>query len=264
MATWWAGRYGERVSERSAQAEREYRIEELAEAAGVPVRTLRYYQERRLLPPPKRRGRVAVYSHRHLQRLRLISELLDRGYRLDGIEELLTAWEQGRDVGELLGFQWAVTAPWSRRTETEMTMEELEELFGDQLTPDVLDEAVELGYIEIRGDRIVHRVPRLMEATAALVAEGIPLAELLALSWELEAAFDRIAYTFVRLARRHLIGRMSQPPTPEELARVAEAVERLRPVTRTVADEHFARAMDRRIRKEFAQLAPRLTGTDRS
>ncbi|MBA9002434.1 MerR family transcriptional regulator [Thermomonospora cellulosilytica] len=252
------------MSEEAAQAEREYRIEELAEAAGVPVRTLRYYQERRLLPPPRRRGRVAVYSQGHLERLRLISELLERGYRLDGIEELLAAWEQGRDVGELLGFEWAVTAPWSQQAETEMTMDELAGLFGDQLTPEVLDEAAELGYIEIRGDRIVHRVPRLMEATAALVAEGIPLAEILALSWELEAAFDRIAYTFVRLARRHLVDRMGDPPTPAELARLAESVERLRPVTRTVADEHFARAMDRRIRKEFTHLTPRLTAPDRS
>jgi len=37
---------------------REYRIGELAREAGITVRTLRYYQERKLLPPPRREGRI--------------------------------------------------------------------------------------------------------------------------------------------------------------------------------------------------------------
>jgi DNA-binding transcriptional MerR regulator len=246
------------MSEVPARPGQEYRIEELAREAGIPVRTLRYYQERRLLPPPRREGRIAVYSRAHLDRLRLIAELLDRGYRLDGIEELLAAWEQGRDVGELLGFEWAVTAPWSEQTDIELTRGELAELFGGQLTPDVLAEAVELGYIEIDGDRVTHRVPRLLEATAILVREGIPLSAIIAVSWELEAAFDRMAFAFVRLARRHLLNPMGDPPPPAELARLARTVERLRPVARTVADEHFARAMNRRIRKELPELSGRL------
>ncbi|SEG89703.1 MerR HTH family regulatory protein [Thermomonospora echinospora] len=246
------------MSKAPARSGQEYRIEELAREAGIPVRTLRYYQERRLLPPPRREGRVAVYSRAHLDRLRLIAELLDRGYRLDGIEELLAAWEQGRDVGELLGFQWAVSAPWSREAETELTMDELAEMFGDQLTPDVLAEAEELGYIRVDGDRVVHRIPRLLEATAALVQEGVPLSAIIAVSWELEAAFDRMAFAFVRMARRHLLDPMGDPPSPAELARLARTVERLRPVARTVADEHFARAMDRRIRKELPDLGNRL------
>ncbi|WP_425301471.1 MerR family transcriptional regulator, partial [Nocardia wallacei] len=35
----------------------EYRVSELATAAGVGVRTVRYYQERGLLPPPRGGGR---------------------------------------------------------------------------------------------------------------------------------------------------------------------------------------------------------------
>ncbi|REE97052.1 MerR family transcriptional regulator [Thermomonospora umbrina] len=231
-----------------------YRIEELAHEAGIPVRTLRYYQERRLLPPPRREGRVALYSPAHLERLRLITELLERGYRLDGIDELLAAWEQGRDVGELLGFEWAVTAPWSEQTPVELSRDELAEMFGDQLTPEVVDEAMELGYLEVDGDRVRHRSPRLLEATAALVQEGIPLSEILAVTWELEAAFDRMAYVFVRMVRRHLLDPLGASPSPAELARLTRSVERLRPVARTVADEHFARAMDRRVTREFTDI----------
>ena len=36
------------------RAGREYRMEELARLAGITVRTLRFYRERKLIPPPRR------------------------------------------------------------------------------------------------------------------------------------------------------------------------------------------------------------------
>ncbi|WP_019629928.1 MerR family transcriptional regulator [Actinomadura atramentaria] len=239
-------------------AEREYRVEELAAAAGVPVRTLRYYQERRLLPPPVRRGRTAWYSAAHLDRLRLIGELIERGYRLDGIEELLAAAGQGRDVTELLGLEWAASAPWAEQTPVELRPDELAELFGDQFTEEAVAEAVELGYLVVDGDRLLHTSRRLLDATVELVRAGIPLRAVLAVSWELEAAYDRMAFAFVQLARTHLLDAVPGPPSPDGLDRLAAVVDRLRPVVRTVADEHFGRAMDRRIGRDVTELKARL------
>ncbi|MFC7470214.1 MerR family transcriptional regulator [Actinomadura keratinilytica] len=85
------------------QGEREYRTAELAKAAGITVRTLRFYRERKLLPPPRREGRIAWYDHHHLARLRTITALLERGHTLGGITELMNAFEEGQDVGSLLG-----------------------------------------------------------------------------------------------------------------------------------------------------------------
>jgi DNA-binding transcriptional MerR regulator len=219
----------------------EYRIEELAREAGVPVRTLRYYQERRLLPPPRRQGRVGWYSAAHLERLRLIARLLERGYRLDGIEELLAAADQGREVTELLGLAAAAGEPWAEGRPSSVTAEELDGLLGGQLTPELLAEAVELGYVRVEGDRYVISSTRLLETTVELVRAGIPLRAVLAVSWELEASFDRMAFAFFQLARTHLVD-------SEDLT---ETVGRLRPVVRAVADEHFGRAMDRRIHAEL-------------
>ena len=42
------------------------RVEELASRAGVSVDTVRFYQKQRLLPPPRREGRVAWYDDDHL------------------------------------------------------------------------------------------------------------------------------------------------------------------------------------------------------
>jgi len=57
-------------------------MEELARQAGITVRTLRFYRERKLLPPPRREGRIAWYDDHHLARLRTIAALLERGHTL--------------------------------------------------------------------------------------------------------------------------------------------------------------------------------------
>jgi len=53
-------------------------IEDLAERAGVPVRTVRYYVSQGLLAGPGTRGRAAAYDDEHLARLRLIRRLSEQ------------------------------------------------------------------------------------------------------------------------------------------------------------------------------------------
>ena len=67
----------------------ELRVAELADAAGVGVDTVRFYQSRSLIPAPTRRGRFAIYSEEHLERIRRIRELLDGGFSLAQIHRLL-------------------------------------------------------------------------------------------------------------------------------------------------------------------------------
>ena len=65
---------------------KEYRVQELARQAGITVELLRSYQSKGLLPPPRHEGRNAWYGARHLERLRMIRDLKDRGYSLRMIE----------------------------------------------------------------------------------------------------------------------------------------------------------------------------------
>ena len=39
--------------------------------------------------------------------------MLERGYTLGNIAELISAWERGQDIGELLGLEAALVQPWS-------------------------------------------------------------------------------------------------------------------------------------------------------
>jgi DNA-binding transcriptional MerR regulator len=80
-------------------------VDELARRTDVPVRTIREYQAIGLLPPPRRVGRVGVYGEHHAARLALIDRLQQRGYSLAGIRDLLGAWRDGADLGELLGLE---------------------------------------------------------------------------------------------------------------------------------------------------------------
>lgn len=246
-----------------ASAAGEYRIGELAREAGITVRTLRYYQERKLLPPPRRKGRIGWYSQAHLNRLRVIGQLLDRGHTLGGIGELLSAWEQGYDLADLLGFERAMTAPWSDEVPVQMTMAEISALFSGQLTPEVLEEAIRLGYIEVEGDRVIHVSRRLLQTAAVLVREGIPLPAILSTGRELQASLDTIAWLFVELAITHVLGHRGGAPSPREVARLTEAVERLRPIARTALDAEFGRAMDRRARVTYEDVIRLLAARDR-
>jgi len=247
----------------NASAAGEYRIGELAREAGITVRTLRYYQERKLLPPPRREGRIGWYSQTHLNRLRVIGQLLDRGHTLGGISELLAAWEQGYDLADLLGFERAMTAPWSDDVPVPVTVADLSALFKGQLTPEVLEEAVRLGYIDVDGDRVIHVSRRLLDTATVLAREGIPLPAILATGRELQSGLDKLASLVVELVITHVLDRSSGAPPPREVARLAEAIERLRPIARTVLEAEFGRAMDRHARVTYGEFIRLLAARDR-
>ncbi|MGW0331253.1 MerR family transcriptional regulator [Streptomyces sp. NPDC003011] len=204
-------------------------MEELAREAGITVRTLRFYRERKLIHPPRREGRIAWYDDGHLARLRTISALLERGHTLNGIAELAEALDHGRDVADLLG----VDTP-TEEEPVHLTPEELADRFGDQVTPDNLAAALDLGYLGTDGDEIVHISRRLLDVSSALVHEGIPLAEVLAAGQRVREHVDALAGLFADLVLRH---------APEE------DLQRLRPLARSVVEAELSLALDRRMRK---------------
>jgi DNA-binding transcriptional MerR regulator len=74
------------------------RVEDLARAADVSVDTIRFYQKRRLLPPPTRRGRIAWYGPEHTERLARIRDLQRRGFSLALIRRMLDGELDAADV----------------------------------------------------------------------------------------------------------------------------------------------------------------------
>ncbi len=66
------------------------RVEQLAARSGVSVDTIRYYQNKGLLDPPRREGRVAWYGEAHQARLERIRALQQRGFTLATIARLVS------------------------------------------------------------------------------------------------------------------------------------------------------------------------------
>jgi len=68
-----------------------YTISELEELAGVPRRTIYFYVQQGVLPPPRGAGLAARYDEVHLSRLQAIPRLRAQGRRLDEIRSLFEA-----------------------------------------------------------------------------------------------------------------------------------------------------------------------------
>ncbi|MFE4215181.1 MerR family transcriptional regulator [Streptomyces sp. NPDC056844] len=205
-------------------------MEELAKEAGITVRTLRFYRERGLIQPPRREGRIAWYDDHHLARLRTITGLLERGHTLNGIADLATTFDSGRDVAEVLG----LGEP-TEETPVRLTPEQLADYFQDQATAENLAAAMELGYLGIDGDEIVHISRRLLDASSELVRAGVPLDAVLGAGRQVREHADALADLFVRVLRTH-----TEHTEPEQLRTLAQAV----------VDAELSMALDRRLRKD--------------
>jgi DNA-binding transcriptional MerR regulator len=64
-------------------------IGDLADAAGLSRRAIRFYVQQRLIPPPLGRGRGRHYDRSHLERLRRIGELQSAGHSLEAIRRIV-------------------------------------------------------------------------------------------------------------------------------------------------------------------------------
>ncbi|MFI7385306.1 MerR family transcriptional regulator [Streptomyces sp. NPDC049813] len=226
----------------------EYRIEDLAHHSGATVRTIRAYQDRGLLPRPERRGRANVYTAAHLSRLRRIADLLDRGYTLASIKELLEAWDAGRGLGGVLGLVAEVDGPWTDERAGRITRAELDERFGGRPDDAAVRDALDLGVLEQvpgKDDEFLVPSPQELSVAVELHAAGVPLTAISGHLRELRGQVEHIAARFLEFTTEHVFARYlgPHPPTDTEAVEAASLVRRLRPLAQQSVDAELARAM---------------------
>lgn len=234
-------------------------IDELARRAETTTRNVRAYQTRGLLPPPRMVGRVGYYDDGHLARLKYIANLQRRGFSLAAINDLLRGWEQGRSLADVLGFEDALTAPWSDEAPERFSRAQLEQLFPSVGADEALVErAVALGLLAPHGDGFVAPSPRLLRVGAELVAAGIPLSVALDEHERLAADVDRVARRFVGLFERYVWEPfVAAGLPPDRLPAVTEALRRLRPTVAAAVGAALARAMERVVAASAAEQVAR-------
>jgi DNA-binding transcriptional MerR regulator len=221
----------------------DYRVEDLAARAGVGVDTVRFYQAKRLLPPPRRAGRVALYDDAHLERLRRIRALLEEGFTLQLIGRLFARERERTDraLAEALLAESVGERSYSRA-----------ELAAAAGVPEALVEAA-------RSAGLVAPLPgpdgeerygeadlRMARAGLAILQAGFPLADLFRLAAEHARHVTDVTDRAIDLFDDHV---RKQRPAPEVTAAFRELLPQ---VTRLVA-LHFQRTLVNRALERLAR-----------
>jgi DNA-binding transcriptional MerR regulator len=223
----------------------DYRVEALAAKADVSVDTVRFYQSRGLLPPPRREGRVAWYDDEHLDRLARIRRLQARGLTLATIARLLAGELDAAD--EALVTAVALPDVDGDGDGATFTIEELSERSGIPLG--LLQAVVKEGLLVPRRAGGVDRFTSAdVEAGAAglrLLEAGLPLPEILDLARQHHAAMRAVADRAVELFDVHVRHPLRDAglPDDEAAARLVDAFTTLLPATTELVTHHFRRTL---------------------
>jgi DNA-binding transcriptional MerR regulator len=221
-------------------------IDELAASSRVPSRTIRFYQSRGALMNPEIRGRVAYYGKHHLERLKLIAQLQDRGLRIDAIGDLMKRIDRGEvDLAEWLGVEEQMQTPWASDQARTVNETELYEIAGTR-RPGLLADLQRAKIIERKGDVYLLASPALLGIAMKLESVSIDLetaAEASAiLRKHLSRAVDELVDLFLERVKR---GQVS-------IAQSGKLFETFRSVGVDSVRVLFARQMESALRKLLA------------
>jgi len=218
-------------------------IDELAAAARVPTRTIRFYQARGALQRPEIRGRVAYYGQAHLDRLKLIAQLQDRGLRIDAIRDLVGSIDRGElDLAQWLGVEQQVQAPWAEDQARTVDEAELYALAGTR-RPGLIADLVRADLVERRGEVFLVASPSLLQIALRLEAAGVPLETAVDASTIVQKHLHRAVKELVELFVRRIRDGHVAMSEPDKLFPT------LRPLGTEGVKVIFAREMDRQLRK---------------
>jgi DNA-binding transcriptional MerR regulator len=254
---------------RGAAASGEYRIDDLARLAGTTTRNIRVYRDRGLLHPPLRVGRLALFNDTHLTRLRLITSMLDRGYNIAHVREMITAWEQGKDLGDVLGLETAIAGTWAAEKPQTMAIAEAKRLINDE---HAFDRLVGSGLIRIEQDGQDATVvrPKLIEAFNDVRQYGITIDKLIDIHERVLPLVNQISSILVQAGAEHVQDHIKPGVALPDDTEVAELITMLvqfrtqavAAVTATLASsiETTIEGLVSRILAEYVEKAPDTDG----
>lgn len=223
-----------------------YRIDDLARASGVTVRNIRAYQERGLLHPPVRRGRVALFDDTHVARLKVVTSMLSRGYTSDHISEMLNAWQSGMNLGQVLGLESALINPDAHDEPRIVSRPTAVELAGGVEDLDLL---ITQGLAEPAGARVKLLRPGLIKAFAEMRSYGMSTAQLVEVHRAVVPEVDAITEILVNAGAQHVahMFEIGSAPTTGDLADLVELLQRFRSLAMTSVAATLAESIDRTV-----------------
>ena len=221
--------------------DQELTIEVLARHTGVTTRTIRFYRQSGLVPPPTRVGRRAVYGTEQIERLRLISSLREQGLSLEAIgrrlgevrepsapvvqlgrigEEVRSLWDRDQ-AGELTAPEiLEIVAPAASAERAAQTMAQLETF--DVIRRTTATRRRDIGDGVLLEEALFH-VPSLgtLDLGGRLLAAGVS-PDLAYAAWTAMQQWLRpLATDLVKLFSRHTRAELEQGLDPDEITSAA-------------------------------------------
>jgi DNA-binding transcriptional MerR regulator len=235
-----------------------YGLAELAARSGLAARTIRFYQSADVLPRPDRRGRSAVYREHHLERLRLIAELQDRGLTLSAIRQLLgRRASPGMSVSDWLGLDDTLRGPWSEDRPSFIDDDELADALGTR-PPGLQGRLERSRYLEGQPDGSwLVRSPALLDLALQLQDAGIDVEVTGQATDLLRRRLGRAVDDLIVLFTGRTGAGFARRASADELAASLHA---LRPIVREAAGIILAHEVERGLRE---LLQPRPTAVRR-
>jgi DNA-binding transcriptional MerR regulator len=216
----------------------EYPLEEIVRLSGFTVDTIRYYQSLGLLSRPRHRGRKAVYSDGHLDRLRLISRATERGLPLKIVKEVLAKRKQpNSDEPLLAAVEKQLAQPCYTRTEMARLLGISGKLLG-LLESKGLADPLEEGEGSLRYSSDDLRIAR---DALKLLEHGFPLTTLLEVAVKHDHAMRKTARAAISLFHGHI--RRGKPDSIAEAESRAEVFRELFPIVTSLVAHHFQRVL---------------------
>ncbi|MBA0045619.1 MerR family transcriptional regulator [Mycobacterium sp. NPDC050853] len=190
----------------SESATEKFHIADLARLAGTTTRNVRLYRERGLLHAPRRDGRSAIYDDSHLARLRLIVSMLDRGYKIAHVKEMIDAWERGGNIADILGVESAlVGGQWAVERPETVPRSVAVEFAGGAVN---LDEMARLGLVQIEDSSVNLLRPKLINAFNEARGLGIDMPEILDVHARISELLQQVSEILVRAGADHYLARI--------------------------------------------------------
>lgn len=223
----------------------EFTIDELSAHTRVPSRTIRFYQSAGALPAPEIRGRKAFYTPSHVERLKLIGDLQDRGLTIRAIRDVTSRIDRGElALHDWLGLEGRLQEAWSDEEPRMLTEAELDTLLGDR-PAGLIAELVRLGVLERHGRSYLAPSPSHLHATLRLHEAGVTPEVSTAGSTLMRKHLARLADELVALYVKNAGDGFGASGSASELG---EAFASIRPVALETVQRTFAHEMQRVLR----------------
>ena len=245
----------------SANREAELTIDQLAQQVGMTVRNVRAYATRGLIPPPRLVGRTGYYGEEHASRLRLVRDLIERGYTLAAVERAVLN-NTSLPSGHALALLGVLDNPLGKQEEPEVVSREaLASAAGIRPDDDMVDALVEQGLAERVDDDTLRLLrPSIVHAGIQAVALGLSKQSTLAMLPVLAEHLRPIAQVFVDQFREQIWHPFAEAGMPEdEWPEVLQRIKAVLPVAGqavlAVFRDQLTTVIDEALGEELESLA---------